>query len=163
MAKLDLLIGAWDEGHREFAIALEGLADEDLWRRPHPNLLSIGENAGHVTYYESERSGMHLPEGSPERISGPLVDPEFKYYTHQLSHPVVKGMGVAELVAEVARVHEEAKKMVLAIDPAFDEAIPGQKWWTWGTNIQYAVFHVSYHTGQVYSVRHLMGHTPTDN
>ncbi|MEA2552859.1 MAG: hypothetical protein QOJ65_1035, partial [Fimbriimonadaceae bacterium] len=53
MAKLDQLIKAWDEGQWEFSLAFEGLADEDVWRRPHPQLLSIGELAGHIAFWDA--------------------------------------------------------------------------------------------------------------
>jgi len=32
---------AWDEGQRGFTLAVEGLADEGLWKRPHTKLPSI--------------------------------------------------------------------------------------------------------------------------
>ncbi len=37
------------------------------------------------------------------------------------------------------------------------------QWETWGNLVQYQVFHVAYHTGQIYSVRHLLGHETEDN
>lgn len=36
MDKVAVLIEAWDTAHWEFSLAFEGLADEDLWTRPHP-------------------------------------------------------------------------------------------------------------------------------
>ncbi len=160
MAKLDLLIQAWDEGHREFAIALEGLSDEDLWTRPHPKLLSIGELAGHMMYWEALMVGKDRLPG--DVIEGILVDPAFNYYTEEIGQPVKLDIGVAELLTEVKRVHELAKKAMLDFDPASADALPGEGW-TWGYYLQYRVFHTAYHTGQAYSVRHLLGHTPTDN
>ncbi len=160
MAKLDLLIGVWDEGHREFEISLEGIGDEDLWVRPHPSLLSVGELAGHVTYYESRMTTGHLPDG---QIAGPLVDKAFSYYTEGVGHPVNIAITAAELVAEVKRVHAEARAAVLSCDPDAEEPIPGRDGATWGGYLQYLGFHVAYHAGQVYSVRHLLGHRTEDN
>ena len=58
MADIETLIDAWDEAHREFAIALEGLDDKDLWVRPHPRLLSIGELAAHIAATEARAAGI---------------------------------------------------------------------------------------------------------
>jgi len=162
MAKLDLLIQAWDEGHREFAIALEGLSDEDLWRRAHPRLLSVGELAGHITYYEAIG---HIAEDSSSQIVSPLADPAFRYYTDEVEKPVVFEMGVDELLKEVARVHEESKRVVLELDPDAADKVSSKTFagWSWAYYLQYRVFHIAYHTGQIYSVRHLLGHSTTDN
>jgi hypothetical protein len=163
MAKLDLLIKAWDEGHREFAIATEGLSDDDLWKRPHPKLLSVGELAGHLAYWQAQKATGHLPAGSPKKIEGILVDPVFSYYTTEVSHPVELKIGVAEMLKELMRVHDEAKNVVLELDPNASDPIPGESRATWGFYLEYMSFHVAYHTGQAYSVRHLLGHETTDN
>jgi hypothetical protein len=67
---------------------------------------------------------------------------------------------VDQVLQEVTRVHEAAKAFVA--EKGKDEPYPGQ-WGTWGYLVQYQAFHVAYHTGQVYSVRHLMGHVTEDN
>lgn len=161
MAKMDLLIHAWDEAHREFGIALEGMPDEDLWKRPHPRLLSVGELAGHVIYWESKKGSDHLPEES--RIKSPIIEDGFSYYTDEVDKPVTKNIGVAELWKEAQRVHEEAKKNVLALDPGYDDKVAPDSRIPWGFNVEYTAFHIAYHTGQIYSARHLLGHTTTDN
>lgn len=53
MDTMEAFLGAWDEAHWEFTLAFEGLSDEDLWKRAHPRLLSVGELAGHVAYWQS--------------------------------------------------------------------------------------------------------------
>jgi hypothetical protein len=156
-----MLISAWDEAHREFAIALEGLSDEDLWTRPHPRLLSVGELAGHLTYWQSKQITGHLPP--EEQPRGVLVDPAFGYYTNHVEHPVKLEMGVEEVGREVKRVHVEARAALIKMDPGKDDPMPGRPKGTWENYLQYQVFHVAYHTGQVYSVRHLLGHATTDN
>lgn len=160
---LEALIGAWDEGHREFKIALEGLPNEDLWKRPHPRLLSIGELAGHIAFWEAVWTmggGNDRPDLEQIPIKTPLLDHSFRYYTTNVDRPFEVLLGVTQVLDEVARVHEAAKKVVA--DLGVEDLYPGQ-WGTWGSLVQYQVFHVAYHTGQVYSVRHLMGHTPEDN
>ena len=52
--------------------------------------------------------------------------------------------------------------MALSPDPA--TLIPNcQSGFTYGEALEYAVFHIAYHTGQMYSVRHLLGDEPPDN
>lgn len=157
------LIEVWDEAHREFAIAFEGLTDEDLWKRPHPRLLSLGELAGHVAYWQAVwimGGGNHRPELDQLPIQSLLIDHGFRYYTGTVDHPYAVNLGVQAVLDEVMRVHEAAKAFVA--EKGKDEAYPGQ-WGTWGNVIQYQGFHVAYHTGQAYSARHLMGHETEDN
>ncbi len=89
MSTLSTLFPAWDEGHRELAIALNGTPDGDLWTRPNPRLLSVGELAGHVAFWEAVRAeGMgNKPDVAQLRIKSPLVDPGFHYYTHLVDKP----------------------------------------------------------------------------
>ena len=61
--------GPWDEAHREFAIACEGLADEDLWTRPEPRLLSVGELAGHIAYWQA----VHVFGGGDDARFGLMI------------------------------------------------------------------------------------------
>jgi len=155
--------GPWDEAHREFAIACEGLADEDLWTRPEPRLLSVGELAGHIAYWQAVHvfgGGDDRPDPDQLSIRSPLVDARFRYYTTNVDHPVTLDMGVQGVLQELARIHDatkEALKDKLVSDPV------ASFWGNWGTLVQYQVFHVAYHTGQAYSVRHLLGHETEDN
>lgn len=153
--KIQALVDAWSEGQWEFSLAFEGLADTDLWTRPHPNLLSIGELAGHVAHNEA----IMLPEGA---IESPLNDNAFNYYPHQLAQPLSLDLTVEQVLAEVKRVHEAAKAAIMKVEN-FEEKVPWRDDWTWGGCLQYHVFHVAYHCGQAYSVRHIMGHETTDN
>ena len=50
---LDLYLELVDEGYYEMKFALEGLADENVWKRPAEGLLSVGEIAGHIAYWEA--------------------------------------------------------------------------------------------------------------
>jgi uncharacterized damage-inducible protein DinB len=157
MTTLELLVQGLDEGHRELNIALGGLPDEDLWRRPHPNLLSVGEIVGHVAYWEANRT---IGDG---QVQSPLLDEAFQYYTTQQSQPFTLEMGTKELSAELARIHAIGKASLIALNPNLDDPFPGQFQATWGDCLQYMVFHVAYHTGQIYSVRHMFGHATEDN
>lgn len=163
MSTLKPLIDEWDEAHREFAIAFEGLSDQDLWKRAHPRLLSVGELAGHVAHSQAVWAmgdGTYRTDIAQLPIQSPLVDHAFGYYVHTVDKPFSVALGTAQVVEEVMRIHEAAKAVALEKDK--DDPYPGQ-WGTWGYFVQYQVFHVAYHTGQAYSVRHLLGHETEDN
>jgi hypothetical protein len=163
MSTLIPLIEAWDEAHREFAIALGDLPDADLWRRAHPRLLSVGELAGHVAYWQAVwvmGDGDPRPDLDRLPVQSPFLAPDFRYYTSSVDQPAQLALGPAQVLEEVMRVHEAAKAVVA--EKGKDDPYPGQ-WGTWGNLVQYQAFHVAYHTGQVYSVRHLLGHETEDN
>lgn len=163
MSALTTLIEAWDEGHRELAIAMANFPDEDLWRRAHPRLLSVGELAGHVAYWQAVWTlggGNDRPDLEQLSVKSPLLDHAFRYYTTNIENDFKVDLTAAQVLEEVERIHEVAK--AVAVSKEKDEKFPGQ-WGTWGNFVQYQVFHVAYHTGQVYSVRHLLGHQTEDN
>jgi hypothetical protein len=61
-------------------------------------------------------------------------------------------------------VHEAAVAHFKALNPGLESCAPG--WppnYNYGEFLKYAVFHVSYHVGQIYSVRHLLGEETPDN
>ena len=163
MSTLAPLIEAWDEAHREFDIALGGLQNEELWTRAHPRLLSVGELAGHIAYWQAvwvTGEGNHKPDLAQLPVKSALLNDGFRYYTSSVDQPFHLELGTAEVLAEVNRVHEAAKAFMA--DKGKDDPYPGQ-WGIWGNLVQYQVFHVAYHTGQAYSVRHLLGHETEDN
>ena len=163
MSTLKPLIDAWDEAHREFAFAFQGLPDEYLWRRAHPRLLSVGELAGHVAYWQAVWTmggGNSNPDFADFPMQSPLLNRTFRYYSVTLEEPIALPIGSQEALREVNRVHGAARS--IAAEKELNEHYPGQ-WGTWGTFVQYQAFHVAYHTGQAYSVRHLMGHETEDN
>lgn len=149
---------AWkplDSAMWEMSEAFAGLADEDVWVRAHPHLLSVGELAAHVAGGEvASLLG---------QWDGPLMRPETRYYSVSVDSPVVLPLGAEALYAEVKRVHDACKAHVLETRPALEEINPVRPNWTWGYTLEYMAFHIAYHTGQMYSVRHLMGHATADN
>ena len=159
---LSTLIAAWNEAHREFAIAFEGMPDEDLWRRPHPRLLSVGEIAGHVAHAQAVwvfGGGDWKTDLTSLPIKSPLIDASFRYCTVQLEQPVTLELGSEAVLSEVKRIHEKAMESVAT--RTMEELHP--YWQNWGNLIQYQVFHTAYHTGQIYSARHMLGHETEDN
>ena len=166
MFHLQTYFEAWAEAQWEFSLAFKDLKDENVWRRPDPKLLSIGELAGHVAYYEALGSVGSWGEndGMPEvPIKSPLIDARFGYYSSNIGDPVVLAIGAEELAAEVKRIFEESKAAIEAMNPLPTDMLPFSPNVSWLMFMRYRVFHVAYHTGQAYSVRHFLGDTPEDN
>jgi uncharacterized damage-inducible protein DinB len=72
-------------------------------------------------------------------------------------------LGPTELYDEVKRVHEVCRARILEMQPDFSAKLPNRDDWAWGDTLQYMAFHIAYHTGQMYSARHLMGHETANN
>lgn len=139
----------------EMSEAFDGLEDKDLWVRPHPRLLSVGELASHVAYGEAR--WLH------PQLESVLLTPVLRYYPYTIEQPLTLDLGTEALYAEVKRVHEACKAHVLAERPDLAAKLPDRDDWTWGYTLEYMAFHIAYHTGQMYSVRHLLGHGTADN
>lgn len=157
MANLDLLLKALDTAQWEMSEAFKGLPDADVWRRPDPRLLSVGELAAHVAYWEAHS---FFGEG---KIDSPLTLPAARYYTSNSVEPFELPLGAEETLREVQRIHALCKAAFVADPHDSEEPNPNRGTWTWGSTLEYQAFHVAYHTGQMYSVRHLLGHQTVDN
>jgi hypothetical protein len=154
-------------GYYEVKFAFEGLADENVWKRPAAGLLSVGELAGHIAYWEAIRLAGEGEEVTKCRVSSPLIDQRFQYLPTTIAAPPSEphlAMTAEQVCGELLRVHEEAVAHFKALNPDPATRIPGcPTGFTYGEYLEYAVFHVAYHTGQMYSVRHLLGEETTDN
>lgn len=139
----------------EMSEVFDGLTDEDVWVRAHPRLLSVGELAAHVAYGEVQSFF--------DEFSSPFVTEDIRYYPVTVENPMVLTMGAQEVFAEVKRVHEACKERFLAEKPDLDSKSPYREEWTWSYVLEYMAFHIAYHTGQMYSVRHLLGHETNNN
>ena len=107
------------------------------------------------------------PDPERCRVSSPLIDARFRYYPETLAatpseaHRAMTGRGVYE---ELLRVHADSIAHFRALNPDPTTRIPGcPTGFTYGEYLEYAVFHVAYHTGQMYSARHLLGEETPDN
>lgn len=143
-------------GHWELGEAFGGMPDGDLWTRPHPRLLSVGELAAHIAFAEDA----NMAGG----ITGSVLSSKaVSYYPDIVAHPFSVPLTARELYQEVQRVHGLVKESLTAspLDP--DARNPWREDWTWRQTLEYMVFHMAYHTGQIYSVRHALGHETVDN
>lgn len=73
-------------------------------------------------------------------------------------------MTAAQVCSELIRVHEESVAHFKALNPDLAAVPPGgPAYHICGEYLKYAVFHVSCHTGQMYSAGHLLGEETPDN
>ncbi|RYG40589.1 DUF664 domain-containing protein [bacterium] len=152
----DLLLKALDTAHWELSEALRDLPDEDVWTRPDPRLLSVGELVAHVAYWEA-RSFFG------DAFESPLLAGAARYYISNIDAPLRLPLTIGEMWGETERIHEAAKAAFLALSPNLDAKNHYRQDWTWAATLEYQAFHVAYHTGQIYSARHLLGHQTVDN
>ena len=110
-AYLDLL----EESYYELKFAFDGLKDEHVWKRPSPELLSVGELAGHIAYWEAVKlageGGVPLPSPDKCKVVSPLIDQRFSYYTSNREiYPseLHLAMKADEVYAELLRIHTKA-------------------------------------------------------
>ena len=168
---LDTYLKTLDLCYFEVTEAFRDLQDENVWKRPATGLLSVGELAGHVAYWEAVRYGGENEDGSTSRdlsncrISSPLLDPRFAYYTTTVeTSPSEEHLAMTseQVCNELLRVHLESMEFLKARNP--DLASPAPHWHSsYDELLQYVIFHIAYHTGQMYSVRHLLGEQTPDN
>ena len=179
---LDSYLEILEEGYYEIGFAFDGLADHNVWKRPADGLLSIGEIAGHVAYWQAVRltgEGGHatqeresptdipVPNLDKCRVKSPLIDHRFSYYTTNLTTPPSEehlSMTAKQVCDELLRVHRESVAYFKSINPGLESHPPG--WpprYTFHAFLTYMAFHVAYHTGQIYSARHLLGENAPDN
>ena len=161
---LETYLGTLDLCYFEVTEAFKGLADENVWKRPAPGLLSVGELAGHVAYWEALRltGDQNSQDISTCSISSPLLDERFKYYTGTITTPVELPLTAQQVKDELLRIHAEAMASLRALNP--EVSSPAPHWHSnFGDLLRYMIFHIAYHTGQMYSVRHLLGEETPDN
>ena len=154
--EFDLLLTALASAIWELGEGLKDMPEEDLWTRPHPRLLSVGELCVHIGGWLSVS---FLGTGG----NGPLAAHGASYYPDSIENPQSLAMSAEELYSEIKRIHEAGVKAFQAKPHRLDDANPNRDGWIWKSTIEYQGFHVAYHTGQIYSVRHMLGHTTVDN
>jgi hypothetical protein len=167
MTDIEAVIKSWDLALWEYTLVFEGLSDDDLWKRPAPGLLSIGELTVHVGFSEAVSVRGAAPASDEEYSTYPykslFMHAAARYYPVNLPEPITLPYSVAELEAELKRVHEDAVVYVSSLDIDLTKTMPGRNDWDWFEQLRYRSFHLAYHAGQAYSVRHLLGHETTDN
>jgi hypothetical protein len=169
---VDAYIAVLELDFFELKEAFGGLKDENIWKRPAAGLLSVGELAGHIAYWfagrlASEGDGTGHPDLSKCKVQSLLIDRRFSYYPNTIpSKPSDEhlAMSAEQVLGELLRIHQESIVALRTSNPDLDSPVPGyQSFWTWRETLKYQCFHVAYHIGQMYSVRHCLGEETPDN
>lgn len=159
-----------EDAYFEVTEAFRGLSDGNVWKRPAKGLLSIGEIAGHMAYWEAVKfagTAGREPDIAELPVKSLLIDPRFRYYSTTVdTAPSAEhlAMTAEQVGSELLRVHKEAFALFTARKPDLESSPAG--WpenYTWRALLRYAPIHVAYHTGQIYSARYLFGEDPPDN
>src|SRR5438034_11196433 len=77
---IEAYLSCLELGYFEIGEAFKGLADENVWKRPAEGLLSVGELAGHIAYWEAIRLAGEGEDLTKCKVTSPLIDPRFRYY-----------------------------------------------------------------------------------
>ena len=169
---IDTYVDMFDLCYFEVQEAFRELADENVWKRPAEGLLSIGEIAGHIAYSEARRLASDDDSEAEKEVAtwavhSPLIDRRFAYYPITLQNPPSEEqskMTAEQVCQELVRVHEEAIAAFKKRAPDLDSAVSANEpRYTYREALKYLIFHISYHTGQIYSARHLLGEQTPDN
>src|ERR1043165_3119035 len=115
-----------EQGYYEVKFAFEGLADEHVWKRPAEGLLSVGELAGHIAYWEAIRLAGEGEDLTKCKVSSPLIDRRFRYYPDSLATSPSDqhlAMTADQVCSELLRVHEEAVAHFRALNPDMASAV----------------------------------------
>ena len=169
MSTLDTYLALLDMDFFELGEAFKGLQDEHVWQRPAEGLLSIGEIAGHIAFWEATRlagdAGDPIPDPANCAIKSPLIDRHYSYYTHtQPSAPAQEDLTAEQVYAELQRVHKESVEYLKGLNADLGQPLRNwPKFWTMEETLKYQIFHIAYHAGQIYSARHLLGEETPDN
>jgi len=164
-------------GYFEVQFAFEGMPDDHVWKRPAEGLLSVGELAGHIAHWEALRlagdvgladeAGTAPPDVVNCAVQSPLIDPRFSYYPRTIETPpsgAQLAMTSDQVYKELVRIHEESVAIFKARNPDPNATPPGSHpGSTYKEMVKYLAFHIAYHTGQMYTVRHLLGEQTPDN
>ena len=163
---LETFLKLFDVDFFELGEAFKGLKDENVWKRPAPGLLSVGEIAGHISYWFALRLAGDAKDPDSCKVTSPLIDRRFRYYPatlNELPSEQHLAMTAEQVHNELTRVHKESVAHFKALNPDLSTAPPALPDWSYGSQLEYLVFHIAYHTGQIYSARHLLGEETVDN
>lgn len=163
------LIEAWHWMYFETDLVLGGIRPENLHRRPGPGLLSISEHLAHVARSEGSIIRRYLLcESDEDWQTSVLTRDVFGWPPTMLESPVEPDLAqitLKDVTEEYLRLHqgcyEAALTLILPAEHRFDDA--WDRVVTVRDRLRIAAYHVAYHCGQIYSVRHLLGEETPEN
>lgn len=140
----------------ELGEAITDMPETDLWTRAHPKLWGVGEILGHIAVGFSQNM-LGGDENSVAGKEGPRYYGEGPEELNQLP------LTCEQLYKEIQRLSELSFKHFEDSGQEMQDTNPHRPDWTWHQSFEYMAFHVAYHAGQIYSVRHMLGHETVDN
>lgn len=161
------LIEAWHESYRDLEDALSGVSFENLHKRLGANTISISEQVAHIASTEAQIVLQYIAGRDMNESNSPIVHEDLVYPPNFSGDPIRSNlivMNLDDLSSELTRVHERCYEAIrdleLPADYVFDD--------DWSDTplrerLQYAAYHVAYHTGQIFLTRHILGEETPDN
>ncbi len=164
------LIRAWDWSFVDLDMAFEGLSLDTLHHRPNQNTISIAEIAAHTVYSEASIILRYLL-GVPKEDWGDhlmLRDP-YGWPPTILEHPPKPEL-LAMNPQEVKQSWRDQHQRILTALDGYDKGPDHRFQDEWSeaapdveTRLRFAAYHVAYHIGQIYTIRHILGEDTPDN
>lgn len=153
----------------ETDLVLGGIKEENLHRRPAQNLLAISEHLAHVARSEASIICRYLAgQEDSEWQNSVLTKPLFGWPPTMIEAAVdseLAKMGLKEITDEYLNHHDKCYRLALTLNLSPDHQF--QDGWNRVTTardrLRIAAYHVAYHAGQIYSVRHLLGEETPEN
>jgi hypothetical protein len=164
------LLLVWHDSYRDVEMAFEGLRDEHVHTRIAPGVMAISEMAAHLARSEASITLRYLLGKPAEawRDDSVLLHDRFGWPPDLLLMPVdeqLARMSADEVKSELLRVHavcyQAVERAEIDLDTQFDDGWHEVK--TARARLLYAGYHVPYHVGQIYMVRHVLGDSTPDN
>src|ERR1044071_2501994 len=140
---LETYLKLLEQDYFELGEAFKGLKDENVWKRPAPGLLSVGELAGHMAYWEAIRLAGEGEDLTKCKVASPLIDPRFRYYPNTTATAPSEehlSMSAEQVRSELLRVHEESLAHFKSLNPDLSGKVPGLGGWTYGAQLEYMIF-----------------------
>lgn len=163
------LIDAWHWMYFETDLVLGGIEERHLHLRPAPNLLAVSEHLAHVARSEASIICRYLAgQDDAEWQTSILTRDLFGWPPTMLESPIdpdLARMELPELKKEYLELHERCYRLALSLplsaDHSFEDGWDRVK--TVRDRLRIAAYHVAYHAGQIYSVRHMFGEETPEN
>ncbi len=153
----------------EADLLFEGLSESHLHQRPAGNLLAISEHVAHVVRSEASIVERYLL-GHPEEdwANSLMRQKPFGWPPTLIEspvHPDLAQLSIQDVyesfLSEHRRCLESALKLNRPASYEFDD--DWQRCVTVRDRLRIAAYHVGYHAGQIYTVRHLFGEETPEN
>lgn len=163
------LIEAWHWMYFEADLLFEGLGEGNLHRRPGENLLAVSEHVAHLVRSEASIVERYLWGRPEDEWADTLMrKSQFGWPPTMLDQPVDSELATltvsevyGELMSQHTRCYESA--LSLELDADFEFGDDWDRCRTVRDRLRIAAYHVAYHAGQIYSVRHLLGEQTPEN